>query len=427
LEGIVRFRTGLVGVVVVVLVATAGCARGTTSSSGSAPGSQPVPMAPSAAARTSPQQLRAQFDQLLGQHTVLAVRLMRSVVMAAPDFRQAASVSVQDNTAALSKLVASTYDSAQGDRFEQLWQRHIADLFSYANAVASHDASATQAARASLSADADAYGAWLAAASKGRVRASDAAAGVRAHVEDLMKQLDAYAAHDYDQAYGIERMAYEHMFAAGTTLVKASMAPESAVGLDAPPERLRTAFTELLGEHLELIVDAQRATFAGSPEFRAAAAQVNANTAALAQAMGAIVGPAKAAQFQAAWADHVDGLMGYAAAVAGRDQAGMAAAQRRLDGFAARLARYFSGVVRNPAAVAPLTMAVTMHDTHLTNQVNAYQAKDYGRAQQLELDGYQQMIGVANTLVDAIQQAVQRGLPVGGAQTGGGGTARRRA
>ena len=64
-----------------------------------------------------------------------------------------------------------------------------------------------------------------------------------------------------------------------------------------------------------------------------------------------------------------------------------------------------------------------MHDTHLTNQADAYAAKDYGKAQQLELDGYRQMLGVANTLVDAIQRTVRPGLPVGSAQTGGGGTA----
>jgi hypothetical protein len=314
---------------------------------------------------------------------------------------------------------------AQAGRFEQLWQRHIADLFSYANAVTSHDTAATQAARSALSADADAYGAWLAAASKGRVRASDAAGSVRMHIQDLTSQLDAYAAHDYDHAYQIERMAYEHMFAAGTALAKASLTPELAVGLDAPPEKLRSAFAMLLGEHMELIVDAERATFAGSPEFKAAAAQVNANTGALAKAMGTIVGSQKGAEFQTDWADHVDALMAYTAAVAGKDDSGKAAARQRLDTFAATLARYFSGVVHDPGAVAPLTAAITMHDNHLTDQVDAYAARDYQQAQELELHGYQQMLGVADTLVNEIQRTVQRSLPAGGAQTGGGGTARR--
>ena len=93
----------------------------------------------------------------------------------------------------------------------------------------------------------------------------------------------------------------------------------------------------LLGEHLELIVDAQRATFAGAQEFQAAAAQVNANTTALIKAMGGIVGPTKAAEFQTAWANHVEGLMAYTAAVAGNDQTGKTVAKQNLDGFAERL------------------------------------------------------------------------------------------
>jgi hypothetical protein len=68
-----------------------------------------------------------------------------------------------------------------------------------------------------------------------------------------------------------------------------------------PVEKLRAAFAMLLGEHMQLIIDAQRATFAGAPEFKAAAAQVNANTEALTRALGALVGRKKAAEFQSAW------------------------------------------------------------------------------------------------------------------------------
>jgi hypothetical protein len=64
-----------------------------------------------------------------------------------------------------------------------------------------------------------------------------------------------------------------------------------------------------------------------------------------------------------------------------------------------------------------------VHDKHLIDQVNAYAADDYAKAETLQLAGYQQMLGVANTLVGAIQRTVKPGLPKGGAQTGGGGTA----
>jgi len=60
------------------------------------------------------------------------------------------------------------------------------------------------------------------------------------HVEELMAQADAYAARDYRRAYQIERDAYEHMFTAGTAVAKAGVTPEVAVGLDAPPDMLRS-------------------------------------------------------------------------------------------------------------------------------------------------------------------------------------------
>jgi hypothetical protein len=216
------------------------------------------------------------------------------------------------------------------------------------------------------------------------------------------------------------------MFTAGGALAMASLTPEVAVGVDTPPEKLRSAFAMLLGEHLELIVDAQRATFAGGSEFQAAAAQVNANTTSLTKAMAGIVGPAKAAEFQRAWANHVEGLMAYTAAVAGNDQAAKAVAIQNLDGFAERLALYFSDIVKNALAADPLTAVITAHDAHLIHHVDAYAAKRYEQAQELELAGYQQMLGVANTLVSAIQRTVKPQLPVGGSQTGGGGMACRR-
>jgi hypothetical protein len=425
----VRVRAGLTILVASVLATAVACSSGgadRSASPTSAPpashhgAGQPVTTAPP---KASPKQLRAKFEQLLGQHVFLAVRSMRSMVSSPAELQQAAGTSVQENTDALTQLVASAYGSAEGQKFKDVWQQHVTDLSSYAKAVAGKDVSAKQAARGALLADSKAYGAWLAGASKDRVKAADAAAGARAHVQDLMTQLDAYAARDYSKAYRIERTAYEHMFTAGAGLAKGSVAPEVAVGLDAPPEKLKSAFAMLLGEHMELVIDAQRATFAGAPEFQAAATQLNANSATVTKAMGAIVGPKKAAEFQAAWAHHVEGLMAHTAAVAGEDEAAKAAAEKDLGGGANRLALFFSDVVQNELPVEPLTAAITMHDTHLIDHVAAYAAGDYAQAQHMEHEGYEQMLAVANTLVGAIQKTVKPGLPVGGSQTGGGGTA----
>jgi hypothetical protein len=422
----VRVRAAVTALVTVIVAAAVACTSGGgggARSSGAVTTTTVHHKAPQVAADASPSEVRGRFEQLLGQHALLAVRLTRSEVAKDPELRKAAEASLQANADALGQLVGVAFDGAKADRFRQLWDGYTTELTAYATGVAAGDAEGSQEARAALLDHCADWGAWLAEASGGRVAAGDAERTAQARVEQLMGQVDAYAGREYGRAYRIERQTYQRTFAAGTTLAKASATPKEAAALDAAPEKLRSAFAMLLGEHMELVVDAQRATFAGSPEFEAAAAQLNANTETLAKAMGAIVGPARAAEFQTAWANHVEGLMAYTAAVAGKDQAGQTAAKENLDGFAERLALYFSDIVRNVLATEPLTEAITAHDAHLINHVDAFAVRDYGKAQQVQDEGYQQMLGVANTLVDAIQKTVQPRQPAGGSQTGGGGAA----
>jgi hypothetical protein len=424
-------RTGPIILAILVLAAAAACDSQTTRQS-SPPSSTQTQAGGdheehhSVAPATTPKQLAAQLEQYFAVHTLLALRQTRSVLTANASYRQAADHELEEYTGELSEVVGGAYGDAQGDRFKQVWQQTTADVGSYADAVAGKDTSAKQAARAALLADANAYGTWLAEASKGRAKAGDGAADLKTHVQQVMDHADAYAAHDYDRAYRIERDAYEHMFAAGTSLAKAGESPKAAATLDAPAEKLRAAFAMLLGEHMQLIIDAQRATFAGAAEFNGAAAQVNANTAALTKGMGAIVGPKKAVEFQSAWAEHVEGLLDYSTAVASNDQAEQAVVREKMRGYGARLALYLSDVVRNELPLEPITQALGAHDQHLVDQINAYAAKRYDQAQEMEVDGYGQMLSVANTLVAAIQRTVKPQLPVGGSQTGGGGTARWR-
>jgi hypothetical protein len=422
----VRVRAGLTALVMVIVAAAVACTSGGgggARSTGAVTATTQHHAAAPIASDASVSEVRGRFEQLLGQHALLAVRLTRSEVAKNPDLRKATEAALQANADSLGQLVGVAFDRAQVDRFRQLWDGYLTELTAYATNAATSNAEGSQEARTALLDHCADWGAWLAEASGGRVSAGDAERSAQARVEQLMGQVDAYADRDYDRAYKIERETYQRTFTAGTTLAKASATPKEAAALDAAPEKLRSAFAMLLGEHMELIVDAQRATFAGSPEFEAAAAQLNANTKTLAKAMGAIVGPARAAEFQTAWANHVEGLMAYTAAVAAKDQAGQTVAKENLDGFAARLALYFSDIVRNVLATEPLTDAITAHDAHLINHVDAFAVRDFAKAHQVQGEGYQQMLGVANTLVDAIQKTVQTKQPAGGSQTGGGGAA----
>jgi hypothetical protein len=424
----VRVRIGRVGLVTVVLAGVAACTSGgdgarpaaavATSTTVHQHGA-PAALAPDA----SPREVRARYEQLLGQHALLAVRLTRSEGARSPELQKVVQNALAGNAGALEQVVGVTYDPARAGRFKQLWSGYTDELAAYGKAAAAGDGEAAQEARTALLDGCKDWGTWLADASGGRVPAADATRSAVARVEKLMAQADAYADRDYGQAYKLERQAYEGTYGTGTTLAGASLPAKQAAEVGTAPENLRSAFAMLLGEHMELIVDAQRATFTGSPEFEAAAAQVNANTATLTKALSGIVGPDKAKEFQSAWANHVEGLMAYTAAVAGNDEAAKTVAKENLDGFAERLALFFSDVVRNVLATDPLTEAITAHDQHLIDQVDAYAAKDYARAQQVQDEGYAQMVGVANVLVDAIEKVMAKSMPAGGSKTGGGGTA----
>ena len=118
-------------------------------------------------------------------------------------------------------------------------------------------------------------------------------------------------------------MDYERQFALGTVIaagIEGGRDGHLPASFDSPLTRLRSALGELLGEHMQLVVDAMGAALRGGPEFRADAAQVNADTEQLAGAFGVLFGPQSGAKFTSVWGDHVDALVSYSGAVAAKDQ-----------------------------------------------------------------------------------------------------------
>ena len=161
---------------------------------------------------------------------------------------------------------------------------------------------------------------------------------------------DAYAARDYATAYRIERVDYERQFALGTVIAAgiedARRTPNGQ--LDGPLRGCGPR--ELLGEHMQLVVDAMGAALRGGPEFKADAAQVNADTKQLAGAFGVLFGPQSGAKFTSVWGDHVDALVSYSGAVAAKDQKAMDQALAQLAAFERHLSAFLSTSHQWPAA-----------------------------------------------------------------------------
>jgi hypothetical protein len=417
-----------------VVAACVGCAPATAHEP---PAAEPVAKAASAhgdmhtvaaPAATSPADVRYALEQILGHHSVLMVRLMRGLVDREDDFVSSAQVVLDRDTDQLTAAVAGAYGQPAADAFRALWVRHIDELTDYARAIGADDQAAQDQAMQQLDGYAKEYGDFIEKATSGRLPSAAVAKGVDAHIHHLLDQADAYAAKDYAKAFQLQREAYAAMFSTGKSLAGAVVSRPSGelpAGFDEAPQRLRSALGQLLGEHVELAFDATRAAVAGSPAASEGIRALDGNTRDILTALQAALGPGAATSFSRVWGSHIDALVQFTVAIAENDEAGQAAARRKIDAFPPELTKLLAGVSGGRVAAQPVVDALAQHDQQLLQQVTAYAAKDYGRAQEIAYDGYAHMFRIATTLAGALEGRAAGQAPRGGAATGGGGTASR--
>jgi hypothetical protein len=387
-----------------------------------APGMQMSPAAPTA----NTVELRTGLEELFGQDAFVGIRVIRSRLRGDPDFTQAAVSALSRNSDDLTKLLGQVYGSARAQGFRRLWEAQQEGLVAYARAASQHDQAAKATARGQLGALPGRIAQYLHDLTAGKLNTGTVTSRLRTHVNDLMDFTDAYAARDYATAYRIERVDYERQFALGTIIaagIEDDRAGDLPAAFDSPLTRLRSTLGELLGEHMQLVVDAMGAALRGGPEFKADAAQVNADTEQLANAFGVLFGPASGVRFTSVWGDHVDALISYSGAVAARDQKGKDQALAQLSAFERHLSAFLSTSTDGRLTAPALSDVLHMHDRDLVEQLDAYATGNYTTAYSVAYEGYQHMFAVADTLSGAIGSTIAARLPKGGVQTGGGGMA----
>ena len=371
-------------------------------------------------------ELRTGLEELFGQDTFVGIRVVRSRLRGDPDFAQATVDALSRNSDDLATLIGRVYGSAPSKKFRQLWESQQEGLVAYARAVSQHDQAGKAAARRQLDAFPGQVAQYLHTLTAGGTTVPAVSSRLKTHVDDLIRFTDAYAAGDYATAYRIERTDYEREFGLGTVVAAGIAGGPSGnlpASFDSPLTRLRSALGELLGEHMQLVVDAMGAALRGGPEFKADAAQVNADTAQLAGAFGVMFGPASAAKFTSVWGDHVDALVSYSGAVATKNRNGENQALAQLAAFEKHLATFLSTGTDGRLTAPALSDVLHMHDRDLVEQLDAYARGNYSTAYSVAYEGYQHMFAVADTLSTAIGPTIAARLPKGGVQTGGGGMA----
>ena len=412
-------------------VAVTGLVGCTSGSAADRPSAKAAPVhvhqkqAPAAAELTAVE-LRAQLEQLLGQHAFLTVRLTRSRLRGDEDLAQSADAALSKNTADLGELIGSVYGADAAEQFEQLWFRHVTYLFNYARGVADNDAAVKSKARRDLDHYTRALSAFVETATKKAIPASVLATKLQMHVDQLLEQVDAYAAEEYERAFTVARESYAHMFPLGKALAAGIVTGEGKAlpaSFDSPERELQSQLGMLLGEHAELAVDAMRSGFSNFADFPAAAAALDQNTRELTGMIESVFGAASARSFQTLWSAHIDDFVTYTQALATDDAALEASAKERLERFNAHFATFLSTSTHGRLATPALADAFVMHEDLLFQQINAYAEQDYSTAHQVAYDAYKHMFALAAQAATAIGETMMARSPKGPAETGVGGMA----
>ena len=156
--------------------------------------------------------LRVALARQFGEHAVLAMNATNAGITGSKSF-PAAAATLDKNSVALSKTIASVYGAKAGQTFlngKFMWRAHIKFFVDYTVAKAKKDTAGQNKAVANLKQYTVTFGDFLAGATglpKLAVRND-----LLGHVLELKGQLDAYAAGNYTKAATQYNAAYNHMF-----------------------------------------------------------------------------------------------------------------------------------------------------------------------------------------------------------------------
>jgi len=348
--------------------------------------------------------LRITLDNLLAEHSTLAIRAMEDGYSNAPEFSAVAN-QLSANTDALSAAIASVYGADAGAQFKKMWSDHIGFFVDYVTATAKNDSAGQQTALNNLQQYKVQFSNFLSSATK--LPASALADGLQMHVNQLLTAFTDYVNKDYTGAEQETAVAYNHMFATGDALagaiVKEYPSKFGAVATDTSAANLRVALDNLLGLHAMLAIMAMEKGYAGAPDYSAVAGVLGQNTTDLSNAIASVYGTDAGAAFNKMWSDHIGFFVDYVTATA---QGNDAAKQQALDNLAqykTQFSQFLAGANPNLNATA-LSDGLQTHVNQLLGAFNDYASKDYAGAETNFDAAYNHMFMTGDGLSAAIVQ-----------------------
>lgn len=154
--------------------------------------------------------LRTALARLLGEHVELTVETMRAGTTGAAEFDAAANA-LDDNTADIGAAMHSLLDDAEAEAFATAWADHIDLLMRYTVAVTEQDRQARADVRRALPAVTERLAAVLDDATDAALDTAAVTDAVTHHEQQMLEQIELFAAEDYHGAYDTAYDAFTHI------------------------------------------------------------------------------------------------------------------------------------------------------------------------------------------------------------------------
>ena len=164
--------------------------------------------------------LRAALTRLLDEHAALVVAAMRSAVGDRADFTAMGDV-LNGNTQDLTAAIESLFGAAAAKQYQSQWADHVDQLLAYTSATVTKDAAGQEKARQALRTFEQGFAAFLDGATQHRLGKPALAQAFVMHDRELLAEIDAYSAQQFQQAHDLSDQTYAHMFTVADQLSRA--------------------------------------------------------------------------------------------------------------------------------------------------------------------------------------------------------------
>jgi len=294
--------------------------------------------------------LRVTLNNLLAEHVYLAARATSGAIGNRPAEFEAAAAALDANSVDISKAIGLAYGPDAEAAFLPLWRAHIGMIVDYTTGVATRDEMKQQQAVQDLVGYTQDFGAFLSAANENLPK-DVVAELVKSHVMTFKDVVDAQGAGDQAAVYYNLRLAMGHMQMIADPLADATAKkfPDKFGGQALTPAAdLRVALNHLLAEHVFLAASATGGALGNrEAQFKAAAEQLDANSVALAKAIGSAYGGDAEMAFLPLWRSHIGMVVDYTTGKATRDELKQQKAVDDLVGYTQDFGAFLSAANEN--------------------------------------------------------------------------------